>query len=98
MPPQPLVAGKTDTLKHRSGIPSLQAQRLQADQSENNVLMAFIMACWRWLTSPTPDAAWAPSYPFERPAFAALPVLRPRFVLLAPIHVPWRLRSSPPLE
>jgi len=97
MPPQSRTAGKTDTLKHRYGIPSLQAERLQADQSENNVLLAFIMAFWRWLTSPLPDVAWAPSHPIERPALAALPALRPRFVHLAPIHVPWRLRSSPPL-
>jgi hypothetical protein len=97
MPPQSQTAGKTDTLKHRYGIPSLQAERLQADQSENYVLLAFILACWRWLTSPTPDVAWAPSYPLDRAAFAASPSLRPRFVLLAPIHVPWRLRSSPPL-
>jgi hypothetical protein len=97
MPPRSQTAGKTDTLKHRYGIPSLQAKRSQADQSENNVLLAFIMTCWRWLTSPTPAVAWTPSYLLERPAFAALPAMRPRILLLAPIHVPWRLRSSPPL-
>lgn len=59
--------------------------------------MAFIMACWRWLTSPPPDSALAPSYPLERSPIAALPAVRPRLVLLAPIHVPWQLRSSPPL-
>jgi hypothetical protein len=91
-------AGETDTLKHRYGIPSLQATRLQADQSENNVLLAFIMACWRWLTSPPLLAACAPSYPLDRPALAALPAQRPRFILLAPIHVPWPRRSSPPLD
>jgi len=76
----------------------LSAPRSQADQSENNVLMAFIMACWRWLTSPPSLAAWAPSYPLDRPALAALPAQRPRFILLASIHVPWPRRSSPLLD
>jgi hypothetical protein len=71
---------------------------LRADQSENNVLMAFIMACWRWLTSPPPVACLSPSYPGKRTPVAVLPVVRPRFVLLAPIHVPWPRRSSPPLD
>src|SRR5438132_10127746 len=75
----------------------VSAKRLQADQSENYVLLALLMACWRWLTMPLPAAAWSPSYPLDRPAPAALPAQRPRFFLLAPIHVPWRLRSSPPL-
>ena len=70
----------------------------EADRSENNVLMAFIMACWRWLTSPTPPAACAPSYPTQRSPVAALPAMRARSVLLAPIHVPWQLRSSPRLD
>jgi hypothetical protein len=71
---------------------------LQADQSENNVLLAFIMACWRWLTSPPPAACLPPSYPLKRTPIAALPAVRPRLVLLAPIHVPWPRRSSPPLD
>ena len=72
-------------------------ESLRADRSENNVLMAFIKACWQWLTSPAPVATMAPSYPPKRNPFAALPAMRPRLLLLAPIHVPWRLRSSPPL-
>ena len=69
----------------------------RADRSENNVLLAFLMACWRWLTSPPPAAALAPDYPLTRPVLAALPAARPRFVLLAPIHVPWSSGSSAPL-
>ena len=61
------------------------------------MFLAFIMACWQWLTSPPLAAAWMPDFPQKRPALAALPAARPRFVLLAPIHVPWRRRSSPPL-
>ena len=61
------------------------------------MLLAFIMACWQWLTSPSAAAAWKPGYPLMRPAFAAIPAARAHFILLAPIHVPWRLRSSPPL-
>ena len=65
---------------------------LRTDLSENNVLMAFILACWRWLTSPVLAIASPPAYPQARPSIAALLAARPRFVLLAPIHVPW-LRS-----
>jgi hypothetical protein len=91
-------AGETDNLKHRYGIPSPRATRLRADQSEKSVvLLAFIMAFWRWLTSPPPVAVRTPSYPARRSPIAALPAPRARFVLLAPIHVPWPLRSSPPL-
>ena len=46
----------------------------------------------------SPIAAWAPTYPLHRPALAALPAPRPRFVLLAPIHVPWQRKPSPPLD
>ena len=76
---------------------SPQARSSRADRSENNVLLAFLMACWRWLTSPPPVAALAPGHPLTRPQVAALPAARPRLVLLAPIHVPWSGRSSPPL-
>ena len=69
--------------------------RLQADQSENNVLLAFILACWRWLTSPPTAMALAPAFPLKPLAIAALPAARPRFVLLAPIHVPWPRKTSP---
>jgi hypothetical protein len=59
------------------------------DLSENNVLLAIILACWRWLMSPLQAAASPPALPLTRPAIAALPAARPRFVLLATIHVPW---------
>ena len=53
------------------------------------MLLAIILACWRWLTSPLQAAASPPAFPLTRPAPAALPAARPRFVLLATIHVPW---------
>jgi hypothetical protein len=51
--------------------------------------MAILLACWQWLTSPLQAAASLPAYPLTRPLFAAIPAARPRFVLLASIHVPW---------
>ncbi|MGE4242802.1 hypothetical protein [Ramlibacter sp.] len=39
--------------------------------------------------SPAAAGALLAAYPPTRPALAALPAARPRFVLLAPIHVPW---------
>ncbi|HUR87834.1 MAG TPA: hypothetical protein VMZ74_01980 [Ramlibacter sp.] len=47
--------------------------------------------------SPSPIRAMSPGFSLTRPAIAALPATRARFVALAPIHVPWQLRSSPPL-
>ena len=78
----------------RYGIEDRQKTSWRPDQSENNVLMAILLAFWRWLTSPTQAAASLPAYPLTRPSIAALPAARPRFVLLAPIHVPWRRRPS----
>jgi hypothetical protein len=66
---------------------------LRTDRSENNVLMALLMLCWQWLTSLPQAFAVPPAFPPTRPAIAALPAARPRFVLLATIHVPW-LRST----
>jgi hypothetical protein len=90
----------TDISRHRYGIQARKQESSRADLSENKVLLAFIMACWQWLTSPPKAAAWKPGYPPMRPALAAIPAARPqpaRSVLLAPVHSPWRLRSSPPL-
>jgi hypothetical protein len=85
-------AARNDASKHRYGIQSV-SPALAGGSSENNVLMAFILACWRWLTSPALEAP-PPASPPTRPAIAALPAARPRFVLLASIHVPWqRLRA-----
>jgi hypothetical protein len=51
--------------------------------------MAILMAFWRWLTSPLQAAASSTAYPLMRFLPAAVPAARPRFVLLATIHVPW---------
>lgn len=51
--------------------------------------MAILWACWEWLTSPLQAAASLTAFPLTRPAIAAVPAARPRFVLLATIHVPW---------
>lgn len=87
----------TRLFETRYGIQARKHCRSRADRSENNVLLAFLMACWRWLTSPPPAAALAPGYPLQRPVLAALLAVRPRFILLAPIHVPWPPRLSPRL-
>jgi hypothetical protein len=77
-------------LKHRYGIKCLPAQSWEADRSENNVLLAIFLACWRWLTSPLQAAASSlAAIPLNRPAPAAVRAVRPRFTLLATIHVPW---------
>jgi hypothetical protein len=68
---------------------SLPARRWRADQSENNVLLAILMAFLDWLFGPDEAAASPNGLPLTRPAIAALPAARPRFVLLASIHVPW---------
>jgi hypothetical protein len=86
------VKVRTDSLKHRTEY--RPASRCWwADRSENNVLMAFLMACWRWLMSPVTAPAPA-AYPLTRPAIAALPAARPRLALLATIHVPWPRLTS----
>jgi hypothetical protein len=53
------------------------------------VLLAILLAFWDWLTSPHEAAASTDGLPLTRFSIAALPAARPRFVLLATIHVPW---------
>lgn len=66
---------------------SASVTRWWSDQSENNVLLAILLAFWRWLL-PAP-AMQAPAAAFPSPTaaanFAAPPVRG-----LAPIPVPWR--------
>jgi len=44
--------------------------RWQADQSENNVLMALLLALWRWLLPASDRPASRPSVPGAPPAAA----------------------------
>jgi hypothetical protein len=63
------------------------AQPLAADKRESPVLMALLLACWRWLTMP-PAAGFGPPRPALRAPLAVLPAtLRPA-PRLAHLHAP----------
>ena len=66
---------------------SASAPRWWTDQSENNVLLAILLAFWRWLL-PAP-AMQAPAAAFPSPTTAAI-LAAPPACGLAPIPVPWR--------
>ena len=72
-------------------------QAVWSSAGENQVLLAYFLACWRWLMSPPQATAWAPAFPLTRLSLAAVPAARPRRVLLASIHVPWHRSPSHPL-
>ena len=73
------------------------SSKLADGSSENQVLLAFFLACWRWLMSPPRATAFTPAFPLTHLSLAAIPAARPRHVLLATIHVPWHSRPSPAL-
>ena len=82
--------GQAGTLKHlRNTNPP--AKRLAEDQSEKSVLMAILMACWRWLTAPAEGMALPQARASRALHATALVAPRDRRYgnpSLAPIHAP----------